>query len=252
LSCAVRRPDGSFRPRPTSDFPGLTEEGWLTSILPWGVDWLVGLGFGRDLLILEAVSGTPWKIVPLFPDTEEEEPPSAAILLPLGSLQPPGDDGLAVLAHQGPRWLLVAVDGRRLGISEPIWRPGTSGPRRSRSPLLALRYVPPRLELVGLDQHGAVHAIVFDLAAGRLEFEAPRVATTEGGYLAATLCGIDTVVAVAPRRVDWFSSTTNRLRLTRNLTVCLPLTTACFPASSPQEVLAVGSDGFIACLTAPR
>jgi hypothetical protein len=227
-------------------------EGWLTSILPWGVDWLVGLGSGHDLLILEAVSGTPWKLVPLFPAAEEAEPPGSAILLPLGCLPSSRNEGLAVFAHQGPRWLLVDVEGRRLGRSEPAWRPGTSGPQRRRSPLLVWRYVPPRLELVGLDQHGAVHAIAFDLAAGRLEFEASQVATTEGGYLAATLCGIGTVVAVAPRRIDWFSSSTNRFRPTHNLNVCLPLTIACFPASSPQEILAVGSDGFIACVTAPR
>jgi tetratricopeptide (TPR) repeat protein len=277
LSCAVRRPDGSFRPRPTSEFPGLMEA-WLTSILPWGVDWLVGLGDGHDLLILEAVSGTPWKIVHmpvahLAPAAEEEPPasaihlrtvgahavlleeeeaPTSAILLPLGSVQSPGDHGLAILAHQGPRWLLVDVDGRPLGRSAPAWRAGAADPHRRRSPLLTCRYVPPRLELVGLDQHGAVHAIVLDLAAGCLELEASRVATTEGGYLAATLCGIETIVAVSPRRVDWFSSSTDRLRLTHNLNLCIPLTIACFPASSPQEVLAVGSDGFIACITAPR
>jgi hypothetical protein len=251
LSRSVRRPDGSFRTRPGSDFPGLLG-GWLTPVLPWGVDWLVGLGNGHDLLIVEAVSGTHWGMVHLFPAVEEEEPPATAILLPLASTHSPVADRFVILTHDGPRWVLVDVDGHRLDRSEPAWRPAAPGPRRERSALLTWRYVPPLLELVGLDQHGAVYQTLFDLEGGRFELRASRVATTEGGYLAATLCGINTVVALSSARVDWLSLSTNRFRPVHRLNMRLQSMIACFPASTPEEILAVGSDGFIARIAAPR
>ena len=49
------------------------------------------------------------------------------------------------------------------------WRPAVSGPRRKRSASLAWWYVPPMLKIVGIDQHGAVHATRFNLACGVLE-----------------------------------------------------------------------------------
>jgi tetratricopeptide (TPR) repeat protein len=243
MSCAVRRPDGSFRLRPEGHFPGI-REGWLTSILPWGVDWLVGLGDGHDLLIVEAVSGTPLGIVHLFPDAEE--PPAAAILLPLGSNQGPAHDRIAVLTHDGPRWILVDVEGQLLGRSEPAWSPAAAGPRPAPASTLSWWLDPPWLILVGLDRHGAVYATQFDLANDRPELRELRVATTDGGYLAATLCGMNTVVAVSPSRIDWLNPRGDRLQPTHSLKVCLPATIACFPTGLPQEVLVVGSEGSLA------
>ncbi|HZW29872.1 MAG TPA: hypothetical protein VFF52_04140, partial [Isosphaeraceae bacterium] len=250
LSCAVRRPDGSFRPRPESQFPGM-RQGWLTPVLPWGVDWLVGLGDGHELRLVEAVSGMHWGVVHLFPAAEE--PPAAALLLPLGSTHGLAEDRLAVLTHDGPRWILVDLDGQCLRRSWATWRPAAPGPpSRFSSIPLAWRHAPPVLELVGLDKDGTVHAARFSVDDRGLDPLPAHVATTESGYLAATYSGTSTVVAVSPTRIDWLSSVADRLQPAHHLGVRLPATIACFPASSPQEILAVGSDGFIARIAAPR
>src|SRR5262249_14911581 len=243
MSCAVRRPDGSFRLRPEGHFPGI-RGGWLTSVLPWGVDWLVGLGDGHDLLIVEAVSGTPLGVGPLLPPPGEA--PTAAILLPLGSNQGPADDRIAVFTHDGSRWILVDVEGHLLGRSEPAWRPAGAGPRHAPASTPSWRHDPPWLNLVGLDQHGAVYATSFDLANDRPDLRELPGATTDGGYLAATLCGTNAVVAVSPPRVDWLSSRRDRLQPTHSLNVRLPSTIACFPTGLPQEILVVGSEGSLA------
>src|SRR5262249_60996497 len=104
----------------------------------------------------------------------------------------------------------------------------------------------PWLIVVGLDQHGAVYATQFNLANDRPELRDLRVATTEGGYLAATLCGSHTVVAVSPRRIDWLNPRGDRLQPTHSLKVCLPSTIACFPSGLPLEILVIGSEGSLA------
>jgi hypothetical protein len=99
---------------------------------------------------------------------------------------------------------------------------------------------------VGLDRHGAVSATLLNLANDRPDLREFRVATTEGGYLAATLCGTNTVVAVSPTRVDWLNPRGDRLQPTHSLRVSLPATIACFPTGWPQEILVVGSEGSLA------
>ena len=80
ISRSLRRPDGSFRSRPESHFrrtsaaegpaalarvfrPGLDAESqalpeyWLTPIVSWGIQRLVGIGDGHELVIIDAASG---------------------------------------------------------------------------------------------------------------------------------------------------------------------------------------------------
>jgi tetratricopeptide (TPR) repeat protein len=249
ISCCVRRPNGSFRSRP-DDRLATDSQGWLTPILPWGVDWLVGVGDGHRLSILDAVSGTHRGRLTIAYSVED--PPATALLLPAATTRATQQDQFGVLTHLGARWILLDVHGQLLHQTAHCWRPAAPGPGGLQSVPLSWRYVPPLLDLVGLDEHGAVYSAQFSLENGRFDLLASRVATTEGGYLAATRCGTSLVVAVSRSRIDWLSNSTDRFQPVHKLNLSLPSTVACFPSSSPQEILAVGSDGFVARIAAPR
>ena len=60
------------------------------------------------------------------------------------------------------------------------------------------------------------------------------------------VAGPSTVVAVSRTRIDWLSYSTDRFQPVHKLNLSLPAAIACVPSSSPQEILAVCSDGFIA------
>ena len=83
------------------------------------------------------------------------------------------------------------------------------------------------------------------------ELLAARVATTEGGYLAATRCGTSMVVAVGPKRIVWLGVSADKFHVVHQLDVSLPSAVACFAAHSTPEILVVCSDGFIARVEPP-
>ncbi len=135
LSCSLRRPDGTFRTGPDGHFPAILAS-WLTPILPRGLDWLVGLGHGRDLLIVDAASWMPWSSLSIAPAVGE--PPTTALLIPAGMLSGTPDDRLVLLTHDGPCWVLFDSGGRELDRTGSVWCPAAPGtpPLRpaSRSP----------------------------------------------------------------------------------------------------------------------
>jgi tetratricopeptide (TPR) repeat protein len=266
ISCTQRRPDGTFRTWPDNEIPGLSES-WLTPVLPWGGDYLVGIGRGADLLIIHALSGLHWGGLTLA--SSAEDPPRAAILLPIGSSHGNREDRFVILTHDGPRWIVIdpprgidpstghswrpVVGGSRSLRGVPYaWRPAVRPSSSLRSVPMTWRHFPPFLELVGLDSNGAVYAGQFFVEDDVLELVGSQVATTEGGYLAATRCATSTVVAVSASRTDWLSFSGDRFQATHRIELALPATVACFRSVSPQEVLAVCSDGFVARITQRR
>ena len=99
LSRAVRRPDGAhFRALPDDHIPSLAES-WLTPVLPWGGEKLVGLIDGQDLLLVDAVSGMHWGRMPIARDVDSR--PAAALLLHGWPIGGNADVRLVVLY---PRW----------------------------------------------------------------------------------------------------------------------------------------------------
>jgi tetratricopeptide (TPR) repeat protein len=249
MSCCVKSADGSFRSRPGCFFP-VRSRSWLTPILPWGMEWLVGMGDGDELVIVDAGSGLRWRR--LTTKYAAQEPPRTALLLPIDAASGTPGERFVILTHDGPRWILLDVDGHRRGRSDSCWCPADPSSGSSCSVPLTWRHVPPFIELVGLDQHGAVHATRFEVRNGLLDLLASRVASIDGGYLAATRSGASTVIAVSRTRINWFSTATDRFQPIHQLKLSLPSAVACFPSTSPREVLVVGSDGFIARIAAPR
>jgi hypothetical protein len=244
LTAFLRRPDGSFRAQPDAGFPGLLQP-WLTPILDFESDCLtlVGLGDGPELLVLEASSGIPHARVSL---AAAKEPPATALLLP-------GPETFRVLTHDGPRWLLLDAQGRPLGRSEAAWRPfgGSRSPRCSAP--LSYTHLEGLIKVTGLDVHGAVYSSQLWIEEGVLEVLSSLVATTEGGYLAASQSGHSRVAAVSADRLDWLGYRTDRFQLVRTLpNPGLSTTVACFPSTAPEEVLVVSADGFVARIEAPR
>jgi tetratricopeptide (TPR) repeat protein len=249
MSCSVKGPDGSFRTRPEDEIPALSRS-WLTPILPWGCESLVGLGDGQDLLIVYAFSGLHWGRLTLT--GSPEDPPTAAILLPVGSKLGTPEGRFVVLTHDGWRWIIVDPQGEPLRSTGYSWRPAVPVSSSLRCVPLAWRQVPPFLEMVGLDKNGAVYAAQFFVEDSVLELVGAQMATTEGGYLAATRCGTSMVVAMAATHIDWLSISGDRFHVFHKLHLALPTAVACFRSSSPHEILAVCSDGFVARIGAPQ
>ena len=105
---------------------------------------------------------------------------------------------LVVFTHDGPCWVAVGADGKRLTPSLIAGNP-RSRPRarcgRCRSPRGSR---PPCSKLLGLDRNGAVHGARFHVDDGSFELLSAQIATTQGGYLATAFTGPSTVVAVPP------------------------------------------------------
>jgi tetratricopeptide (TPR) repeat protein len=239
-----RQVDGSFRARLDTNFPGHLQA-WLTPILCVDADSLpfIGLGDGRELLVLDASSGLPRARVSL---AAAEEPPATALLLP-------GPETTRILTHDGPRWILLDAQGRRIARSVATWRPvgGSRSPRCSAP--LSYTHLEGLLKVTGLDAHGAVYSSQLWIEDGVLEVLSSLVATTHGGYLVASQSGHSRVVAVSADRLDWLGYRTDRFQLVRTLPEPgLATTVACFPSTAAEEVLVVSADGFVARIEAPR
>jgi tetratricopeptide (TPR) repeat protein len=248
MSCCFRRPDGSFRSRPDDHIPTLSTS-WLTPILPRGVERLVGLADGSDMMFVDAASGTHWGRLTIGGDGSDH--PTTALLFPVGSLNKIAASPLAVLTHNGPNWIVLDIHGRLLHQTAYQWQPAIPGAGSLRSVSITWRHVPPLLDLVSLDKNGAVSSAQFHVEDGVFELLASRVATTEGGYLAATHCGTSLVVAVGPKRIVWLGLRADRFLLVDQLEVSLPSAVACFAAHANPEILVVCSDGFIARVEPP-
>ena len=134
LTCSLRRPDGTFQTGPDGHFPVFLTS-WMTPVLPWGADWLVGLGDGIDLIIVEAASWMPRSRLSFTKSVGE--PPGTALLLPTGPSRGSPEDRFVVLTHDGAYWVLFDDSGRRLYRTGPTWCPRPTGPAPcipSRSP----------------------------------------------------------------------------------------------------------------------
>jgi len=248
MSCSLKQPDGSLRSRADDHIPTLSTS-WLTPILPRGVERLVGLGDGPDMMFVDAASGMHWGRLTIGHDVWDH--PSAAILFPVGASIGIAASRLAVLTHNGPRWIVLDIHGKLLRQTTYHWEPAMPSSCSLRSVPITWRHVPPFLELVGLDKNGAVSSAQFQVEDDVFELLSARVATTDGGYLAATRCGASMVVAVAPKRIVWLGLSADRFHVVHQLEINLPSAVACFAAHSSPEVQVVCSDGFIARVEPP-
>ena len=152
MSCSSRNPDGSFRSRPDDHIPSLSRS-WLTPVLPRGLERLIGLGDGNDLIFVDAASGMHWGRLTIGDDPSD--PPTTALLIPMGTAKISATDPLAVFTHNGPQWIVLDVHGDLL--HQPAYRcrpaaPGDECPLNSFS--MSWRHVPPFLELLILDHAG--------------------------------------------------------------------------------------------------
>ena len=249
LTCFGRTPDGMLRRRPDVYF-SRSSDFWLTPILPWGIEQLVGVGEGRELRIIDGSCGMVWQEITIAGETSAL--PAAAILLATGPGANASDSRFVVLTHDGPRWVVCDMNGTRRALTSSHWQPGIPASSTLLSVPISSRFVPPCLDLFGLDANGAVHAAQFYADDGYLELVAERVASTPGGYLAAARAGTNGVVAIAPRRIDWLDASGERFTLLQTVNVDLRSAVACFNSPSTREVLVVCSDGFIARVVTPR
>jgi len=249
MSCLRKHPDGSFRGRPETHILA-TQDGWLTPVLPWSFERLVGCFDGHDLLIVDAASGVLWQRRRIA--ANGSSPPVTALLLPTGGPNRPPDSRLVVLTHDGPRWIGLDSAGKLLYRTALQWQPAVPVASTLRSVPISWRFVPPCYEILGLDKNGAVFAAQFHAGERALELSAAQVATTQGGYLAAARMGTTSVIAVSPQRIDWLDGSTGRLHVVQKLDLGFPTAVACFAYPSTQETVVVCSDGFIARVAAPR
>ena len=182
---------------------------------------------------------------------EAQTPPVTGILLLTGSSTNAADRGLVVLTHDGPRWVVRDLDRMSPTLTPFRWQPGSPGSSTLCSVPIVSRFVPPYLDLLGLDASGAVHAVQFHAEDGCLELVAERVASTPGGYLAAARSGTYGVVAIARERIDWLNASAERFSVARTVNVGLRSAVACFSSPLTHEVLVVCADGFIARVLTP-
>jgi hypothetical protein len=248
MCCFRKHPDGTFRPSPEVRFSAMADS-WLTPILPWGVERLVGLADGQDLLVFDVASGVLWQRRRIAADGSPT--PAAALLLPAGSPSRPPERWLVVLTHDGPQWIVLDERGRLLHDTSHQWQPAVPESSTLRSVPISGWFVPPSLELLGLDKQGAVCSAHFHAEEGSVELVSGKIATTPGGYLAAARTGPNSIIAVTPSRVDWLDSGGDRLHVVNKQYVDLALAVACCASPSGGETLVVCSDGFIARLAAP-
>jgi tetratricopeptide (TPR) repeat protein len=250
VSCSLRRPDGTFRACLDGHFPALLSS-WLTPLLPWGPNWLVGLGHGSELFVLDADSSITWSCLSIAQAIRES--PTTALLLPAGRSP---DDRLVLLTHDGPCWVLLDSAGRELDRTESAWCPAAPGARPLRCAPVAWNPDSPLVELVGLDKDGAVCVSEFRVEDERLDLVSSHSSRTEQTYLAATRfgSGSNTVVAVSWARIDWLSLKTDRFQPARSLpSPSNAAAVGCFFVSNlPEEILVVFADGTVARIDSSR
>ena len=248
VSCFGKTPEGRFRRRPDVFF--FEKLRFLAHPdLALGTEQLVGVGEGRELRIIDGSSGMVWQKVSIA--DEAQTPPVTGILLLTGSSTNAADRGLVVLTHDGPRWVVRDLDRMSPTLTPFRWQPGSPGSSTLCSVPIVSRFVPPYLDLLGLDASGAVHAVQFHAEDGCLELVAERVASTPGGYLAAARSGTYGVVAIARERIDWLNASAERFSVARTVNVGLRSAVACFSSPLTHEVLVVCADGFIASVLTP-
>jgi hypothetical protein len=219
--------------------------------LPWGVERLVGLGRGDELQIIDASSGLTWRSLSL--QQNEFGPPTTAILIATGPPLANSESRIYVVTHAGPHWVLLDLDGRILcQTSSPRWLRVEPGFDSVQSAPVTWRYVPPFLEILGLDRTSAAYAAQLYLEDEALELLAERSAVTDGGYLAVTRGANNNVVAVSRAQIDWLGYGSDRFHVAEKLKLGLPTAVACFPSFATQETLVVCADGFIAHVAPPR
>jgi hypothetical protein len=217
--------------------------------VPWGSERLVGLGEECEVRIVDAISGVVWHHLPIVGALSAQ--PTTGILLPTGPSTSPLESRLIVLTHDGPRWITFDIEEMPPEPTPFHWQPGIPGSSTLRSIVIGSRFVPPCLDLLGLDASGAVHAAQFHVEDGSLELVACRVASTPGGYLAAARAGTNGVVAIAPKRIDWLDASADRFSVFQTVDMGLHSAVACFNSLSTREVLVVCADGFIARVVTP-
>jgi tetratricopeptide (TPR) repeat protein len=249
LTCWMRHPDGSFRSRADDRLPP-AELLWLTPIVPRGVEYLVGVGDGHCMRIVDAASGMHRKHLAIAPDALD--PAVTGLLLPTAPDQGSSQGSLLVLTHNGPHWVVLDEAGETMHPTPYYWQPALPASSTLHSLALTWLHAPPFLELVGLDKNGAVHAAQFYLDGDALELLAARVATTDGGYIATARAGTSTVVAVSRTQIDWLGYRGDRFRVTHSFKLALPTAVACVACPATQETLVVCSDGFVARVATPR
>jgi tetratricopeptide (TPR) repeat protein len=247
MSCSLKQPDGTLRARADDHIPTLSAR-WLTPVLPQGVDRLVGLGDGSDMMFVDAASGMHCGRLTIG---NKWDHPASAILFPVGCSSGTAASRLVVLTHNGPHWIVLDMHGKLLRQTAYYWQPGVPTACSLRSVPITWRHVPPFLELVGLDKNGALSSAQFQVEDDVFELLAARVATTDGGYLAATRCGTSMVVAVGPKQIVWLGVSADKFHVVHQLEISLPSAVACFAAHSAPEVQVVCSDGFIARVEPP-
>jgi tetratricopeptide (TPR) repeat protein len=274
LARALRRPDGSFRLRPDTYYP--TYQGgacrhppahtstsgsdtratqpqacWLTPVLPWGVERLVGMCRGDELLIIDASSGLTWGGFSI--PNHDAGPATTALLIATGSPARHPEHQLQVVTHAGPHWVLLELTGKSLCQTVSTrWLHVEPGFESVQSSPVTWRCVPPFLEVLGLDKNSAAYAAQFYLEDQSLELLSERAGTTDGGYLAAGFHGTSKVVAVARSQIDWLRYGADRFHLVDKLKLGLPTAIACFASPLTHEMLVVCADGFIAHVAPPR
>ncbi len=190
MSRWLKRPDGSFRLRPETHFPrpaadararssgfepfaGSPHECWLTPVLPWGVERLIGICQGHELLIVDASSGLTWGSLSI-PECEAGVP-TTALLLAIGSPKRSWESRFTVLTHVGQQWVLLDLQGKILCQTTSYrWLHGAAGFDSDRPSPITWRHVPPFLEVLGLDKTGAVYAAQLYLEHDSLELLAER------------------------------------------------------------------------------
>lgn len=240
LSTFVRLPDGSYQARGDTHLPPW-EAHWLTPILRMGATSLVGLGDESEVIILDMPTGIARGRVRL---SDFDGPPAAALLCPAG-------ESVHVLTHDGPRWCLLDPEGDPIGSHATAWQPVGGGRCPRCTVPLSWQADGEAVKVVGLDKHGALHVSQFwvEPQSGCFELLSTRATSTEGGFVAATQVGHDRVVGVVPGRIDWFSDRTDRLRLIRSVPIRDPglaKVAACFPSTTPEDMLIITADGWLA------
>ena len=158
---------------------------------------------------------------------------------------------VTVLTHDQTHWVVLDPADDRLYPTGCRWLPAEAGPHSLQSVPISCRHAPPVLELVGLDRNGAVHAAEFHVDEHTVQLLASRVATTPGGYVAASHAGTNMVVAVSGTGIDWLSFHGDRFRLSQRVECSLPSAVGCFAAHS-RDALVACSRGLMIRVPPPR
>ena len=253
----IKQPDGSYQARPTDHVPSISDC-WLSTIEPVGGFKVVGLGYKKELVIVQAATGLHHRHFGLHapgmdyaPELVDQQDslPTNAILIPM-TLGPEG--ALGVLTHDGPNWFFGGEYHSDEHSTACSWLPGIPPGFELRRPVVISRFSQPYLDLLGLDQSGAVCTTQFELdaSAGRMRINFARVGTTQDGYIAANYGGGGRIVAVSPTGIDWLRLSGNRFRALRHQQIRIPSAIACFTWAN-EDAFVLCSDGSLVRVARP-